>query len=82
MLLTPEETSQLLVTIGQIDERTRTIEKLLNGNGQPGLKQKVDVVEARLDKAHGMGAAGIWIGTSAVGLRLIEWITSLYRGQH
>lgn len=57
------ERDELLV---RLDERTARTERLLLGNGQPGLVQRVSVIEGRIEEAHKAGAKA---GASAGGRR-------------
>lgn len=81
MQLSDSEASKLLVTLGQIDERTKNLEKAVLGNGQPGLKQKIDQLESDADKAKGRYEVryqiSMWFAGTALGGKIVEWIYHL-----
>lgn len=60
-----EEVARLL---GAIDARLANIEKLVGGNGQPGLKQKVEDLEAANNRTKGAFAVIAFIGG------VLEWL--------
>jgi hypothetical protein len=68
-------TDDMKETLGRLDERTERIMRLLEGNGTPGLVQRVDELESLADKAKGLlwfsGAGGVGGALSAV----YHWIT-------
>lgn len=55
------------------NERLKNIEKAVGGNGQPGLKQRIEAIELAAAAARGVGKAAAWLGGSALGLMLIKW---------
>jgi hypothetical protein len=54
--------AQIAETLGRLDERTLVIQKAVEGNGQPGLKQRVQILEDHHNKITGgvtvIGALG------------------------
>ena len=47
----------IVETLGKLDTRTEMIERILLGNGQPGLAQKVEALEGSRNLLWGMGSA-------------------------
>ena len=60
--MTDEQASKVIEMLGRLDERTERIDRTLNGNGQPGLVQKVEGLEASKNRVWGVGAAVTFIG--------------------
>jgi hypothetical protein len=56
---------KVIETLGRLDERTERIEREVVGNGQPGLKQRVEDLEAAKNRTIGgigvIGAIGTFI---------------------
>jgi hypothetical protein len=59
---------EIMETLGRIDTRTAMLERVLLGNGQPGLAQKVEALEGSRNLLWGMGSAVTFIGG------LAEWL--------
>lgn len=51
-----ERLTQIAGALERLDERTLAIQKEVSGNGQPGLKQRVETLESSKNKVVG-GAA-------------------------
>jgi hypothetical protein len=63
---TEDRLAQIAETLGRLDERTLVIQKAVEGNGQPGLKQRVQMLEDHDSKITGgvtvitILGAGLW----------------------
>lgn len=53
MPINDEQVVKIMETLGKLDERTENIEKAVLGNGQPGLAQKVEELEAHKNRTIG-----------------------------
>jgi len=60
--MSDEQITKIFETLGRLDERTENIERAVLGNGQVGLKQKVEDLEASRNRVWGVGAAVTFIG--------------------
>jgi hypothetical protein len=72
--MTDQQAAEILETLGRLDERTSRIDKAVNGNGQPGLAQKVEDLEASRNRLAGAGAVGAFL------IGVAEWF--FHRGAH
>jgi hypothetical protein len=70
--MTDGERQELL---GRLDERTERMLRILEGNGTPGLVQRVDVLESITDRGKGIfwlaGGSGLLGALSAI----YHWFT-------
>ena len=57
----------LTAAVARIESKLDAIDKGVNGNGQPGLAQKVEELEASKNRAWGVGTAVAFLGG------LAEW---------
>jgi hypothetical protein len=48
---------ELAAAVARIEAKLDVIDRGVNGNGQPGLKQKVEDLEASKNRVWGVGAA-------------------------
>lgn len=61
-----ERLTHIAETLGRLDERTLVIQKSVEGNGQMGLKQRVQILEEHHNKITGgvtvigVLGAGVW----------------------
>ena len=68
--------AQMAETLGRLDERTLAIQRAVEGNGQPGLKQRVQILEEHHNKITGGVTV---IGVLGAGLwGFLEWIFHVY----
>jgi hypothetical protein len=75
---TDDRLSQIAETLGRLDERTLVIQRAVEGNGQPGLKQRVQTLEEHHSKITGGVTV---IGVLGAGLwGFLEWIFHFYKG--
>ena len=58
----------LVATVARMEAKLDAIDRGVNGNGMPGLKQKVEELEASKNRVWGVGAAVTFIGGIA------EWL--------
>jgi len=52
----------IMQTLGELKQSVDTIEKEVTGNGQPGLRQRVEDLEASKNRLWGIGGAITFIG--------------------
>lgn len=64
--------AKIAETLGRLDERTERIERDLLGNGQPGIKQRVEDLEAHQNRV--LGAFGILGGLGATLWGILEYL--------
>jgi hypothetical protein len=68
--------AQIAETLGRLDERTLVIQRAVEGNGQPGLKQRVQTLEEHHNKITGGVTV---IGVLGAGLwGFLEWVFHFY----
>lgn len=67
-----DKLAQILETLGRLDERSKQIQKDVGGNGQPGLKQRVENLEAHQNKQTGAMVVIGSLGAGAWGF--MEWL--------
>lgn len=60
--MTDDQTAKVLETLGRLDERTERLLNVVEGNGQPGLKQRVESLEEHKNKVTGAVAVVTLIG--------------------
>lgn len=65
--MTDEQLGKILETLGRLDERTAIMYRELLGGEQPGLKQRVQDLEASRNRMWG----AVWTMTGLGGL--VEW---------
>jgi hypothetical protein len=58
---------EVMRVLGKLDERTERIDKILSGNGQMGLIQKVEQLEAHKNKVTGAVTILGFVGTTIWG---------------
>jgi hypothetical protein len=69
---------KIVETLGRLDERSEKLEKLLSGNGQPGIVQRVTDLEAHQNRVIGGFAV---IGAIGAGLwSVLEWAFHFSKG--
>ena len=74
--VTEDRLAQIAETLGRLDERTLVIQRAVEGNGQPGLKQRVQTLEEHQSKiTGGVTVIGI-LGASLWGF--LEWAFNFY----
>jgi hypothetical protein len=71
-LMDNDTIEKIMVTLGRLDERTERMEHDLGGNGQPGFRQRLEVLEASKNRMAGALAVCGAIGTGVWGL--LEWV--------
>jgi hypothetical protein len=52
---------ELTAAVSRIEAKVESIDRGVNGNGQPGLKQRVEDLEASKNRMWGMGTAGAFL---------------------
>lgn len=52
---------ELAAAVARIEAKLESIDKGVNGNGMPGLKQKVEDLEASKNRMWGAGALGTFL---------------------
>jgi len=62
-----DHTVVIVTSIARIEAKLDAVVKSVNGNGMPGLVQKIDALEASKNRVWGMGAAMAFI------IGLAEW---------
>ena len=62
-----EHVIELIASVARIEAKLDAIDKGVNGNGMPGLKQKVEELEASKNRVWGVGSAIVFIGG------VLEW---------
>ena len=55
--MSDEHILELTAAVARIEAKLDAVDKGLNGNGMPGLKQKVEDLEASKNRVWGVGAA-------------------------
>lgn len=65
--MTDEQLGKILETLGRLDERTAIMYRELLGGEQPGIKQRVEDLEASRNRMWGAVGAATGLGG------LVEW---------
>lgn len=82
-----EQLSHILVTLGELKSDVKSlsgeitsVKKSVQGNGQPGIKQEVEKLQQQQATARGGVLTAIFLGGSALGLKVLEFAMSIFKG--
>jgi len=76
--LDDKQAAEMFRLLGQLDERTERMDRVLSGNGQPGLVQKVEALEEHKNKVTGAVTVIGLIGTGVWGF--LEYVFHAAKG--
>lgn len=66
---------ELKESVGRIEQKVDTAVRAIEGNGQPGLRQRVESLESDRSKMWGVGAAVTFVGGAFefMAHRFLKW---------
>ena len=77
--MTDEQLVEIMKTLGRLDERSERMEKVVSGNGMPGLVQRVEKLEATENQRRGARKLIVLIGGGLWGL--LEYLFHMRGGK-
>jgi hypothetical protein len=76
--MTDEQIAKVFEALGGLKSQIESIERAVSGNGMPGLKQKVEILEANQNKAA--GAIGLLMAFGGILWAVLEYVFHFVKG--